>query len=172
MAITTKADFKDIVEEAKRIGGDKFGIAPLPAFDPGGEELGISSVMPRAYGIAMAAKNPTGAAVLISLMAKVSRNIALDLYDEDWYEENLTHHELAMLEETENDPVCAQLVSGVRDMRIIIDEQIVPAIYYAAYDGSVEDIFESYKSMLQAEIDCFNDEVEYTLHWDKPIFPN
>lgn len=161
MVQTTKAGYKRIVESATRMEGDEFGIAPVPSFDPTGETESIATATLWAYSISAAAENPIGAATYIRLETLVSRNVSKALEGTTWYDKHLTEAELTMLEETEDDPVCVEMIRGIGDCyQGIIDPLIVPPMYYAETQESVQAIFDAQKNALQAEFDEFNQQVE------------
>ena len=157
MVQTTLSGYKRIVERAIRIDGDSFGIAPVPVFDPTGETESISTATLWAYSISAAAKNPVGAAAYIRLETLVTRNVEAAFEGETWYDKNLTDDEKAMIEATEDDPVCVEMIRGIGECYLgIIDRDIVPAMYYVETNNSVQAIFDAQKNALQAEIDDFN----------------
>jgi len=161
MVQTTAAGYKRIVEAATRMEGDTFGIAPVPVFDPTGETESIATATLWAYSIAAAAENPIGAATYIRLETLVSRNVQATLKGNTWLDKNLTEAEKAMMEEVKDDPVCVEMIRGIGDCYLgIVDAQIVPAMYYVATQESVQAIFDSQKSALQAQFDEFNATVE------------
>ncbi len=158
MVQTTLSGYKRIVQASERIDGDEFGIAPVPVFDPAGETESISSATVWGYAIAAEAQNPVGAANYIRLETLVARNIQNTLNEMAWYEEHMTDAELAMLEETENDPVCLEMIRGIGDCYLnIIDSTIVPELYYGPTKNPVQKIFDSQRTALEAEFDEFND---------------
>ncbi len=160
MCQTTLAGYKRIVEAAKKIDGDTFGIAPVPAFDPNGDTTGIPTATLWAYSISAAAENPVGAAAYIRLETLVSRNVAASKEGTTWLDLNLTEDELAMIEEIKDEPVSVEMIRGIGDCYLgIIDAQIVPPIYYQANDTSVQAVFDAQKNALQAEFDEFNEMV-------------
>ncbi len=163
MVQTTKAGYKRIVEQATRLDGDEFGIAPVPSFDPTGETESIATATLWAYSISSASKNPIGAATYIRLETLVSRNVEAELKGSTWYDKNLTDAEKAMMEEVEDDPVCVEMIRGIGDCYLgIVDASIVPPMYYQETQESVQAIFDAQKNALQAEFDEFNEQVEET----------
>ncbi len=163
MVMTTKAGFKRIADKAAAMQGDDFGIAPIPAFDVAGEEVGIPTATLWAYSIAKEADNPIGAATYIRLETLVSRNVKAALKGTTWYdlEENLTAEEQAMIEEIESDDehICVEMIRGIGTCYDIVDTNIVPPIYYEANENSVQSVFDSFNNMLEAEFEDFNNEV-------------
>ncbi len=163
MVQTNKAGFKRIVESATRLGGDEFGIAPVPVFDPAGESQSIASASLWGYSISKQAKNPIGAAAYIRLETMVTRNIEKAFEGTTWFDQNLTADEKAMLEATANDPICPEMIRGIGNCYLgIIDSIIVPQIYYGPTQNSVAAIFDAQKNAMQAEFDDFN--VDMTLN--------
>ncbi len=161
MVQATTAGYKRIVESARRMEGDEFGIAPVPVFDPTGETESIATATLWAYSISSAAKNPIGAATYIRLETLVSRNVQAALEGTTWLDKNLTEAEKAMMEAVEDDPVCVEMIRGIGDCYLgIVDASIVPPMYYAATQESVQAIFDAQKNALQAEFDEFNQMVE------------
>jgi len=161
MCECTLSGYKRIVESARKIEGDEFGIAPVPAFDPNGDETGIPTATLWAYSIAAAAENPIGAATYIRLETLVSRNVAAAKKGTTWYDLNLTEDELAMIDEIADEPVSVEMIRGIGNCYLdIIDGQIVPQIYYDETQSSVQAIFDAQKNALQAEFDEFNQMVE------------
>ncbi len=163
MVQTTKSGFKRIVDSAKRMDGDTFGIAPVPVFDPTGETESIATATLWAYSIASAAKNPVGAATYIRLETLVSRNVQAALEGTTWLDKNLTDEEKEMMEATKDDPVCVEMIRGIGNCYLgIVDANIVPPMYYGATQESVQAIFDAQKNALQTEFDEFNQQVEET----------
>jgi len=163
MVFSTKARFQQIVNNARRMDGDEFGIAPVPAFDPTGETVGIADANLWAYSISAASPNPIGAATYIRLETLVSRNAQSKLAGTTWYDKNLTEAEKAMMEETKDDPVSIDIIIGIGDCYLgIVDASIVPAMYYVETQESVQAIFDAQEAALQAEFDEFNEMVEET----------
>ena len=161
MVMTTKAGFKQIKNQAARLNGDEFGIAPVPAFDPTGETVGISSASVWGYSITAAAENPIGAAEYIRLEALVTRNIEKAFEGNTWYDKNLTDAEKDMLEATADDPVCVDMIRGIGDCYFgIVDAYIVPEIYYTHTKTPVQQIFDKQLSALKAEISDYNAAIE------------
>ena len=56
-------------------GGDEFGIAPYPIFDPNGETVSKTTANIYGFSISSQAANPEGAAALIELYYKIYNNI-------------------------------------------------------------------------------------------------
>lgn len=163
MVFSTKARFQQIVNKARRMEGDEFGIAPVPVFDPAGETQAIADADLWAYSISSAAKNPIGAATYIRLETLVSRNVQSKLAGTTWYDNNLTDDEKAMMEQIKNDPVSIDIIIGIGNCYLgIVDANIVPAMYYVATQESVQAIFDAQRNALQAEFDEFNQMVEET----------
>ncbi len=163
MVFTTKARYQQIVERSRRMEGDSFGIAPIPAFDPTGETVGIADADLWAYSISAAAKNPIGAATYIRLETLVTRNVQAALEGTTWYDKYLTDEEKDMMEAIKNDPVCVDMIIGIGNCYLgIVDANIVPAMYYVETQESVQAIFDAQKNALQAEFDEFNNTVEET----------
>ena len=161
MVQCTKDGYKRVVEAAKRVDGDTFGIAPVPVFDPNGETESIATATLWAYSIAAAAENPIGAATYIRLETLVARNVEAALEGKNWYDLNLTEDEKAMLEETKDDPIAMEMIRGIGDCYLgIVDASIVPPMYYEENQNSVQSIFDANKTALQAEFDEFNQTVE------------
>ena len=161
MVQATMSGYKRIVDSARRLEGDEFGIAPVPVFDPTGETESIATATLWAYSIASAAKNPIGAATYIRLETLVSRNVQAALEGTTWADKNLTEAEKAMVEAVEDDPVCVEMIRGIGDCyQGIVDANLVPAMYYVETQDSVQAIFDAQKNALQAEFDEFNQMVE------------
>ncbi len=161
MVQCTKDGYKRVVEAAKRVDGDTFGIAPVPVFDPAGETESIATATLWAYSIAAAAENPIGAATYIRLETLVSRNMTAALEGKNWYDVNLTEDEKAMLEETKDDPIAMEMIRGIGDCYLgIVDASIVPPMYYQENQNSVQSIFDANKAALEAEFEEFNQTVE------------
>lgn len=161
MVQTTLAGYKRIVEMATKQEGDEFGIAPVPAFDPTGETVGIPTATLWAYSIASAAENPIGAAAYIRLETLVSRNVAKALDGTTWYDQTLTEEEQEMIEAIKDEPVSVEMIRGIGDCYLgIVDANIVPKMYYEESKSGVQAIFDAQKSALQAEFDEFNEMVE------------
>lgn len=161
MVQNTKDGYKRVVEAAKRVDGDTFGIAPVPVFDPTGETESIATATLWAYSISSAAENPIGAATYIRLETLVSRNIQAALEGKNWYDLNLTEDEKAMLEETKDDPVAMEMIRGIGDCYLgIVDAKIVPPMYYEENQNSVQSIFDANKAALEEEFEEFNQTVQ------------
>ncbi len=161
MVQTNLASYKRVVEKARRVEGDTFGIAPVPVFDPTGETQSIATASLWAYSIAAAAENPIGAAAYIRLETLVSRNVTASKEGTTWNDLNLTEDEKAMIEATKNDPVCVEMIRGIGDCYLgIVDASIVPPIYYEQNQSNVQAVFDAQKNALQAEFDEFNETVE------------
>lgn len=155
MVMATKSEFKTMYKSAK-LFGYVLGIAPVPAFDPNGETVGIANANVWGYAIPAAAKNPVGAASYIRLEALVTRNIESATDGNTWYDKNLTADELSMLEKTADDPICVDSTRGIGSCYELVDSQIVGPIYYWESDADVSAIFEDYRKALQTEVDALN----------------
>ncbi len=161
MVFTTKARYQQITVNARRMEGDEFGIAPIPAFDPTGEEVGIADADLWAYSISAASKNPIGAATYIRLETLVSRNAQAKLASTTWYDKNLTDAEKEMMEAIKNDPVCVDMIIGIGDCYLgIVDANIIPKMYYVETQESVQAIFDAQRNALEAEFEEFNQMAE------------
>lgn len=159
MVQTTEAGYKSIVEKAKKVQGDTFGIAPVPAFDPAGETVGIPTATLWAYSISAASDNPEGAATYIRLETLVSRNVGRALEGKTWFDLNYTEDEKAMIAEIEKLPVCMETIRGLGKCYDIIDTSIVPPLYYQETQDSVKSVFDANRNMLENEFAEFNQDV-------------
>ena len=160
MVMTSLGGYGRLIDKVKASDGDELGIAPIPVFDPTGEEKPISAGFLWGYSISAAAANPTGAAEYIRLESLISKNIEKTRSPYGALDEYLTQEEKDMLESTISDPVKVDPILGIGKCYSLVDSKICNILYYQPIQDSVQSVFDAAKPVLQAEIDEFNSNVK------------
>lgn len=155
MVMCTPVEYVRILQRVEVTGGDEFGIAPVPVFDPTGETKAISSATIYGLSISGKAKNPEGAAEFIRLTYKISENINKKFGEFGLIEKYVTPEEKEMLEKVKDDPTVFEVLSGIGKSKKILDENISFKMYNQLTTESVKSLLDQTKPLLQAEIDEF-----------------
>jgi len=137
-------------------GGDEFGIAPAPVFDPNEETEPKMSTNIYGFSISSQAKNPEGAATLIDLYYNVHNNIEKSFGDLGQFGKYLTDEEKEAV--TEANKVVPELnfALGFGDAQDLWNYYCADTIYSTTKEGSVSSLLDSFDSVLNAELKEFS----------------
>lgn len=159
MLVANEYEFSVICKTSEKIGGDDFGIAPMPVFDPTGEKQPYYTATIMAHSIASKSKNPEGAAEYIRLRATINYQMQEKLGIYESAEKYLTSEERKALNEQANTPLTYQLIHNIGNCSAILDKVNKQR---TAPDSniSVRAMYEAIIPELQREIDEYNKKIK------------
>lgn len=149
--------YRRIVTAAENIQGDTFRIAPMPIMDVLGETEVIAPSFVWTYSISSAAQNPTGAATYIRLETLVGKNIDAAQPEFGSLENVLTADEKTMIRKYQTSKYVIDPVRAIGTCYSLVDTELVPQMYYATTEASVQSMFDAIEPKLQAQITEFNE---------------
>lgn len=155
MIICTPEEYIRVKQRVEVTGGDEFGIAPQPIFDPTGETERLVTANVYGLSISSKAKNPEGAAAFIRLNYLMSKKINEKVGEFGLLEKYITDEEREMLVECKKDKVVFDLLNGIGKCKSILQENVSFKMYNEYTTQSVKSLFDQAKPLLQAEIDEF-----------------
>ena len=155
MIMCTPEEYLRIKQRVEATGGDEFGIAPQPVFDPTGETKRIVTANIYGLSISSKSKNPKGAAEYIRLYYQIDEKIKEKKGEFGVLEKYLTPEEKDMLVDCKNDKVVFDVLYGIGKCKKVLQENVNFKMYYEATSQSVKGLFDSTQPLLQAEIDEF-----------------
>jgi hypothetical protein len=160
MAFGSLGNMQNMVRAAVRRGlGADLRIAPIPVFDPTGED------MPRPYSyilgnaITTEARAPAGSAEFLRLLSIIGQNQKATHIAEGthWTVGHFNEEEWAMMEWYNNITPVMDFSKGIGASYDILDGPFfVYRIYYGSEEPSVQGVLEGVRPLLQAEFDMFN----------------
>ncbi len=137
-------------------GGDEFGIAPAPIFDPNEETVSKMSTNIYGFSISAQAKNPKGAAALIDLYYNVHNNIENSFGDLGQFGKYLTDEEKESVREANKTTPELNFVQGFGDAQQLWNLYCNDTIFSSTKEGSVSSLLDSFDSVLNAELKEFS----------------
>ena len=137
-------------------GGDEFGIAPSPIFDPNEETASKMSTNIYGFSISSQSKNPKGAAALIDLYYNVHNKIEDSFGDLGQFGKYLTDEEKEAVREANKTVPELNFIQGFGDAQPLWNEYCNDTIYSSTKEGSVSSLLDSFDSVLNAELKEFS----------------
>lgn len=140
----------------KVTGGDEFEVAPSPIFDPNGDTVSKTTANIYGYSISSQAKNPKGAATLIELYYKIYNNIQDSFGELGQFGSYLSDDEKQAIKEADKTVTELNFIQGFGNAQALFNTQCGNIIYSSNQEGSVSSMFDSFNSMLNAELEEFS----------------
>lgn len=137
-------------------GGDEFGIAPAPIFDPNEETEPKMSTNIYGFSISAQAKNPEGAAALINLYYEIHNNIEDSFGELGQFGKYLTDDEKEAVKEANKTKPELNFSLGFGDAQDLWNYYCADTIYSTTKEGSVSSLLDSFDSVLNAELKEFS----------------
>lgn len=137
-------------------GGDEFGIAPSPIFDPNEEKTTKMSTNIYGFSISSQAKNPKGAAALINLYYEIHNKIENSFGELGQFGKYLTDEEAAAVKEANKSVPELNFVLGFGNAQQLWNLYCADTIYSSNKEGSVSSLLDSFDSVLNAELKEFS----------------
>ncbi len=137
-------------------GGDEFGIAPAPVFDPNEETAPKMSTNIYGFSISSQSKNPKGAAALINLYYDVHNKIENSFGELGQFGKYLTDEEKEAVKEANKTTPELNFALGFGDAQDLWNYYCADTIYSTTKEGSVSSLLDSFDSVLNAELKEFS----------------
>ena len=140
----------------KITGGDEFEVAPSPVFDPNGDTVSKTTTNIYGYSISAQAANPKGAAALIELYYKMKNNIEDSFGELGQFGSYLSEEEKAAIKTANETVPELNFILGFGNAQALFNTQCGDIIYSANREGSVSSMFDSFNTVLEAELSEFS----------------
>lgn len=137
-------------------GGDEFGVAPAPIFDPNEETETKMATNIYGFSISSQAKNPEGAAALINLYYEIHNKIENSFGDLGQFGKYLTDEEQVAIKEANKSVPELNFVLGFGNAQSLWNLYCADTIYSKTKEGSVSSLLDSFNSVLNAELKEFS----------------